>query len=76
METLTMKRRDVLLRSCALVLASATLLLGWAKAAEAQDKVLYFTRCAGYEHSAVKPIDGGAELLGQSAEANGGRARY
>ncbi len=57
-----MKRRDFLLRSCAVMLASATFLLCAAKSAEAQDKVLYFTRCAGFEHSAVKPIDGGPSV--------------
>ena len=59
METLIMKRRDVLLRACAVALATATLLIAATKTAEAQQKVLYFTRCAGFEHSAVKPIDGG-----------------
>lgn len=59
METFTMKRRDVLLRLFASGLAASMVMFGWTKAADAQTKVLYFTRCAGYEHSAVKPIDGG-----------------
>ena len=54
-----MRRRDFLVRSGAAALACAMFLLVTATAAEAQTKVLYFTRCAGYEHSAVKPIDGG-----------------
>jgi hypothetical protein len=55
-----MKRREFLLRSGAAALASATFPLGWARAAEGKKtKILYFTRSAGYEHSAVAPIDGG-----------------
>lgn len=53
-----MKRRDFLVRSGAAALTCAVFLLGSARSAEGQDKVLYFTRCAGFEHSAVKPIDG------------------
>ncbi len=54
-----MKRRDFLLRSGAVTLVSA-FPLGWAKAAEGKKhRVLYFTRSAGYEHSPVKPLDGG-----------------
>ena len=54
-----MKRRDFLFRSGALALASAAFPFRWTKAAEGKTKVLYFTRCAGFEHSAVQPIDGG-----------------
>ena len=54
-----MKRRDFLLRTGAATLVSA-FPLGWAKAAEGKkQRVLYFTRSAGYEHSPVKPLDGG-----------------
>lgn len=54
-----MKRRDFLLRSGALALASTAFPLRWARADEGKKKVLYFTRSAGYEHSAIAPIDGG-----------------
>lgn len=50
-----MRRRDFLLTSGAALLASSTFPLRWVPAADGKkQKVLYFTRSAGFEHSAVK----------------------
>ncbi|MHB8899863.1 MAG: ThuA domain-containing protein [Thermoguttaceae bacterium] len=54
-----MKRREFLLRSGALALASTSFSLGWARAADEKKKILYFTRSVGFEHSAVALIDSG-----------------
>ena len=49
-----MKRREMLKATSAAVLGLSAFPLGWAAAAEKKkQKVLYFTRSAGYEHSAV-----------------------
>ena len=52
-------RRDMLRVTGAAALAASTFPLRWAAAAEKKkQKVLYFTRSAGYEHDAVKIKDG------------------
>ena len=51
-----MKRRDMLLTSGAAVLSLSSFPLGWVAAAEKKkQKLLYFTRSVGYEHSVVAP---------------------
>jgi type 1 glutamine amidotransferase len=50
-----MKRRDMLLSTGAAVLGLSAFPFGWTAAAEnKRQKLLYFTRSAGFEHSAVK----------------------
>ncbi len=50
-----MRRREMLLASGAAVLGLSSFPRGWAQAADAKKaKILYFTRCAGFEHSVVK----------------------
>lgn len=50
-----MKRREMLATTGAAVLGLSAFPLGWTAAAEKKkQKVLYFTRSAGYEHGAVK----------------------
>ncbi len=50
-----MKRREMLLTTSAAVLGLSSFPLGWAAAAgNKKQKLLYFTRSAGYEHSVVK----------------------
>src|SRR4030042_1664056 len=52
-------RRDMLRAAGAAVLAASSFPLHWAAATEKKkQKVLYFTRSAGYEHDAVKLKDG------------------
>jgi len=54
-----MKRRQMLKATSAAALGLSTFPLGWAAAAEEKkQKVLYFTRSAGFEHSAVRRDDG------------------
>ncbi len=55
-----MKRRDMLRLTGAALLGSSTFPLGWAAAADPKkkQKVLYFSRSAGFEHSVVKRPDG------------------
>jgi type 1 glutamine amidotransferase len=54
-----MDRRDMLRATGAAVLASSAFPLHWVAAAEKKkQKVLYFTRSAGYEHGAVKLKNG------------------
>ena len=48
-----MKRREMLLTTGAVVAGLSTFLFGWASGAEKKQKVLYFTRSAGYEHPPV-----------------------
>ena len=53
-----MKRREILKAACAAVGLSA-FPLGWAIAqGTKKQKVLYFTRCAGFEHSVVRRPEG------------------
>jgi type 1 glutamine amidotransferase len=50
-----MKRREMLLTTGAAVFGLSTFPFGWTAAAEKKkQKLLYFTRSAGFEHSAVK----------------------
>ena len=50
-----MKRREMLATTGAAVLGLSTFPLGWAAAADKKkQKVLYFTRSAGFEHGAVR----------------------
>jgi type 1 glutamine amidotransferase len=50
-----MKRREMLATTGAAVLGLSTFPLGWAAAADQKrQKVLYFTRSAGFEHGAVR----------------------
>ena len=51
-----MKRRDFLRTTAAVGLSSFP--VGWAAAAEKRQKVLYYTRSTGYEHSAVRRENG------------------
>jgi len=54
-----MDRRDMLRATGAAVLAASAFPLHWVGAAEKrQQKILYFTRSAGFEHDAVKVKDG------------------
>ena len=54
-----MKRREMLKIGCAAGLGLSGFPLGWAAGAEKkQQKVLYFTRSAGYEHSVVHRPEG------------------
>ena len=54
-----MKRRQMLKVTSAAALGLSTFPLGWVAAAEEKkQKVLYFTRSAGFEHSAVRRQDG------------------
>ncbi len=51
-----MNRREMLLTTGAALLGASTFPLGWAAAADKkQQKVLYFTRSADYEHFSVAP---------------------
>ena len=51
-----MKRREMLARTSAAVLGLSTFPLGWAAAADKKkQKLLYFTKSVGYEHSVVRP---------------------
>jgi type 1 glutamine amidotransferase len=55
----TMARRDLLRATGAAVLAASAFPLRWVDAAEGKkQKVLYFSRSAGFEHDAVKLKDG------------------
>jgi len=55
----TMARRDVLRATGAAVLAASVFPMHWVAAAEKQkQKVLYFSRSAGFEHEAVKLKNG------------------
>ena len=53
-----MKRREMLKVGSAAALAWSAFPLSWAAAGEKKQKVLYFTRSAGFEHSAVQRADG------------------
>jgi type 1 glutamine amidotransferase len=54
-----MKRRELLKAGCAAALTFAGFPLGWTAAApKKKQKVLYFTRSAGFEHSVVHRKDG------------------
>jgi len=54
-----MKRREMLAATGAAVLGLSSFPFGWVAAAEKKkQKVLYFTRSAGYEHGMVKRKDG------------------
>ena len=54
-----MKRREMLLASGAALLGVSTFPLGWVAAAEGKkQKLLYFTRSAGYEHFSVAHLGG------------------
>jgi uncharacterized protein len=58
LETNTMKRREML-KATGLALAGAALPMRWLAAAERKkEKVLYFTRSAGFEHSVVRRPEG------------------
>lgn len=56
-----MKRREMLRLTGAALLSTSAFPLGWANAADPKkkQKLLYFTRSAGFEHSAVKRSGGG-----------------
>jgi len=49
-----MKRRDMLKATSLAALGLSSFPLGWAAAEEKKQKVLYFTRSAGFEHSVVR----------------------
>ncbi len=58
-----MRRREFMLTAGAAAFGFSTMPLRRARAARlAGPKILYFTRSAGYEHSAVAPIDGGPSV--------------
>jgi type 1 glutamine amidotransferase len=48
-----MRRREMLFRTGAAVVGASAFPFGWAAADEKKQKVLYFTRSAGYEHPPV-----------------------
>jgi uncharacterized protein len=55
-----MQRREMLAASSAAVLGLSTFPFDWTRAAEnKRQKILYFTRSVGYEHSVVAPGDNG-----------------
>jgi type 1 glutamine amidotransferase len=49
-----MKRRDLLKAASAAAIGSLAFPLGWTRAADKKQRVLYFTRSAGFEHSVVR----------------------
>ena len=54
-----MDRRDMLRTAGAVAVAASTFPMQWVSAGEKKkQKVLYFSRSAGFEHGAVKVIDG------------------
>jgi len=54
-----MRRRDMLLATGAAVLGASAFPLGWARAASnKKQKILYFTRSVGFQHSPVARKDG------------------
>ena len=58
-----MRRREFMLSAGAVSLGLSALPLGRTFAgATKKPKILYFTRSAGYEHSAVAPVDGGPSI--------------
>ena len=58
-----MRRREFMLAAGAAALGLSAFPLRRARAARLKkQKILYFTRSAGYEHSAVAPIDGGPSV--------------
>ena len=53
-----MKRREMLLSTAGALAGASAFPLRWAGAAEKKQKVLFFTRSVGYEHSVVKRVGG------------------
>ena len=48
-----MKRREMLKLSGAAVLGVSAFPLGWARAAQKKQKILYFSRSVGFQHSPI-----------------------
>ena len=72
-----MKRRDFLRASGLTVAGASTFPWGWASAAEKKpQKVLYYTRSTGYEHSAVKRENGGLSVSEKALIALGKKAGF
>ncbi|MFZ5829603.1 MAG: ThuA domain-containing protein [Planctomycetota bacterium] len=71
-----MKRRDMLKLTGAAIVGASAFPVGWTAAAEKKkQKILYFTRSAGFEHEAVKRKDGqlgyGEQAMKEMAERSG-----
>jgi len=71
-----MKRRDMLLATGAAMLGVSAFPLGWARAASnKKQKILYFTRSVGFQHSPVARKDGelsfSEKLFVEQGEKNG-----
>lgn len=72
-----MKRRDFLRNSGLIAVGASTFPLAWVGAAERKpQKVLYYTRSTGYEHSAVRREDGELSVSEKTLIALGKRAGF
>ena len=71
-----MKRREMLLATGAAALGMSMFPLGWARAAtNKKQKILYFTRSVGFEHSPVHRQGRRAEPLREAPDRDGREAR-
>ncbi len=71
-----MKRREMLKLSGAAILGVSAFPLGWARAAQKKQKILYFTRSVGFQHSPVArkskdELSFSEKLLTEAAEKHG-----
>ena len=72
-----MKRRDFLCASGLATVGASAFPLGWASAAEkAPQKILYYTRSTGYEHSAVRRDNGELSVSEKALIAMGKKAGF
>jgi uncharacterized protein len=72
-----MQRRDFLRFSGLAAVGAAAFPQGWTPAAENKpQKILYYTRSTGYEHSAVKREDGGLSVSDKALISLGKRAGF
>lgn len=72
-----MKRRDFLRLGGSAAAGVSVFPLGWVSAAEIKpQRILYYTRSTGYEHSAVKREDGGPSVSDKALTALGERAGF
>ena len=72
-----MKRRDFLRTSGLAAVGASTFPLGWVSAAEKRpQKLLYYTRSTGYEHSAVRRENGGLSISDKAMIEMGKRAGF
>ncbi|MFV1967343.1 MAG: ThuA domain-containing protein, partial [Pirellulaceae bacterium] len=72
-----MKRRDFLCTGALAAVGASTFPMGWLSAAtRKRQKVLYYTRSTGYEHSAVKRENGELSVSEKTLTAMGKRAGF